>query len=252
MKVDSIGTALIQAVKNERGIDNNQKDNKGFIEKMNQCSLPEQTNKKYSYTIRVEKPYIEPNYTTMEDTEIYNAIVDEFKNKYGDNFLEHHILHISPTSYEQADIVSKFFLKLEQYLGDNYKSVARTAQYGDMTETEVRLEIAKKYNYSSMTLRDFMHMSYEMHCVGVDIGLWNLGESMWSSPNGKYFSGTQEAKNENFSQMLDKPLNINAMMVNANGMKFANNPSCSNLLFDFLSNYFNLRIGNDGYLLTNN
>ncbi len=201
------------------------------------------------YRIEVEQSYEKPDYSTMSDSEIYNAVIDEFKYKYGDDFLENRILCMTPSSYEEANIYSKFRAELEKQIGDSKKvrAVAREATYGDMTDEEIREAISQKYSQGTMTLRDFMHMSYEMQRVGVDVGTRQLAQLMHSDPNGRYMPGGQQEKNDYSMSIMDKPLNKGAVIMNLNGMRFANNRWVSELTTQFITNLFNNQTERNGY-----
>lgn len=198
------------------------------------------------YRIEVADTYDIPDYSAMTDSEKYNAVLDEYKHKYGENFLERKKLCLSPVTYEEATIYSDFHLKLEKLIGRTKEihAAARAADYGDMTDDEVREAIVKQYSQDPMTLRDFMYISYELQRVGVDVGTWQLASLMHSDPepnnpravfNGlNYTPQTAQDRNDYFLILADKPLNTSSIMTHLNGMRFANTPAYSNLTSEFI------------------
>lgn len=228
-----------------------------FMSKMDQI-IQSNERKIYGYKIHVTKPLKtsgKPDYSLLSDPEIYTSVENEYKQKYGDDFLEWDILGLKPKDQEQSNILGRFKEDLARYIcGDprstNYQKIydaARKATYGDMTEEEVRANINNKFVRPGMTYRTFMHMTYEMARVGVDMGLRDFSSLLVCSPKGKYVSNY----NENFNSILDKPLDAMGLVKNANGMKFANHPFYSDFITKFIASQFNIRIGNDGYLLEN-
>lgn len=205
------------------------------------------------YRIEVIQSYERPDYSTMSDSEIYNAVIDEFKYKYGDDFLENRILCMTPSSYEEANMYFKFRAELEKQIGDSKKvrAVAREATYGNMTDEEIREAISQQYSQGTMTLRDFMHMSYEMQRVGVDVGTRQIAQLMHSDPNGRYMPGGQQEKNDYSMSIMDEPLNKGAVIMNLNGMRFANNRWVSELTTQFITNLFNNQTERNGNLFKN-
>ncbi len=206
--------------------------------------------KRVYYRVEVAETYEKPDYSTMSDNEIYNAVLDEYKHKYGDDFLEREKLCLSPVTYEESKIYFDFHLKLEKLLGGSkqIRAAAREAAYGDMTDDEVREAIVKQYSQDSMTLRDFMYISYEMKRVGVDVGTWQLASLMQSDPEPNkprmishglnYTPQTAQEKNDCFLSLVDKPLNTASLITHLNGMRFANTPAYSHLTDQFISNLY--------------
>lgn len=234
----------------------NANENTGdFANKMDQI-MQSNERKIYGYKIHVTEPSklsSKPDYSSMSDAEIYASIENEYKLKYGDDFQEWNILGLKPKDQEQSNILGRFKQDLAKYIcGDprstNYQKIyeaARQATYGDMDEEEVRATIVKKYSHPGMTYREFMHMTHEMARVGVDNGLRDLSSLLVCSPKGKYVNDY----NDNFINILDEPLDVMGLVKNANGMKFASHQFYSDFITKFIASQFNIRVGNDGYLL---
>ncbi len=217
-----------------------------YYEHINEEASATYENRVY-YRIEVADTYEKPDYSTMNENEIYNAVLDEYKHKFGDDFLDRKKLCLSPVTYEEATIYSDFHLKLENLLGGpkEVRAVAREATYGDMSDDEVREAIVEQYSQDTMTLRDFMYISYEMQRVGVDVGTGQLASLMQSDPepnkpravlNGfNYTPQTAQDRNDSFLSLVDKPLNTSSIMTHLNGMSFANTPAYSPMTSSFIS-----------------
>lgn len=209
------------------------------------------------YRIEVDQSYERPDYSTMSDGEIYNAVLDEYKYKYGDDFLERRILCLSPVSFAETTMYVRFRRELEKLIGGSkeIQAAAREAAYGDMTQEEVRGAILQQYSQKPMTLRDFMHMSYEMSRVGVDVGTRQLASLMQSDPHPNrprpLYPKTQQEQNDYFMSIVDKPLDIASVTLHLDGIRFANAPSYSSLTTKFISNLFNNLTESNGYLKEN-
>ncbi len=198
------------------------------------------------------KPIEKPDYSSMTDIEIYDAVVSDYKAMYGEYFLERRIMGLMPRTYEEALIIMNFDKELEKQIGGGSKGVrevARKAAYGDLTDNEVRRIIIENYTKTTpMTLRSFMEMSYEMRRVGVDVGVREIAENLSSAPHGTYMPFTPQERADYMEGIMNKPLDIKGLAMTTNGMRFANSNYYNSEASYFIANLFGIPINSNGYL----
>lgn len=157
-----------------------------------------------------------PDYTGMSDAEKYTAIYDRYKEAFGDFLPAGAISYPGGTHDGTIQILQQFQRELIETFGSDKaaRQAAKVAQYGDMSDSDVRAAIAAKYPPANkITLREFHEMTWEMYNVGVDDGLRNVlgAASSWG-----YFESPLIRE-----EMLDKPLDLKLLCESYSGMLYA-------------------------------
>lgn len=151
------------------------------------------------------------DYSQMNDVEIYNSIYDRYNEAFGD-FLSQHRLHIPydlKTHYYYA--ANAFRQELCSHFGwDGAMEVTRKANYGDMSDVEIRNALAEKYHSGPlMTLRNALSMTYELSFMGMDDNTWAFLSSCSSgSDEEMYRLGFDGPYPEYWQMLLDRPVNL--------------------------------------------
>jgi hypothetical protein len=140
---------------------------------LEECKLNFDTTNHYEFLRLTE----ETDLTGLSDTEKYMTISDKYKYCFGDDFLNSFSLG-TPIPNLYLGILKRFSSELTEQFGtaEAVQKVYRQAEYGNMTDAQIRAEIIDKYPpKGERTYRDIMYMSYEMNRAGVDNGLFGNG-----------------------------------------------------------------------------
>jgi len=154
------------------------------------------------------------DYSGMSDAEKVMAIYNRWDQAFGDFRQASAIGYGSLAGLQTADSIIRlqFYNELKSVFGSVEKATAayRAAQYGGMSNSEIRMEIAAKYPpMNKITLRDFYYMVWEMEQVGVDEGL----PRVLGSANSWGVLVREE--------LLDKPLDVRWLCDSYNTMRNA-------------------------------
>ena len=153
------------------------------------------------------------DYTGMSDAEKVMAIYDRYDQAFG-NFRRASAIGYQGLSGIQTDDVKiwrQFNNELISVFGSIERANAayRTAQYGNMSDAEIRAEITAKYPPTDrMTLREFHEMVWEMSVVGVDDGL----STVLGTAADRMGILVRE-------ELLDKPLDLNWLLNSFNTLR---------------------------------
>jgi hypothetical protein len=162
-----------------------------------------------------------PDYTGMSDAEKYTAIYDRYKEAFGDFLPAGAISYVGDPQATTSQIWMQFGRELREVFG-SYEAALRAnkvAQYGNMSDSDIRAAIASKYPpMNKITLREFHEMTWEMCRVGVDNG---LHEVLGSSTSWGYYSNNSVSSGLIREEMLDKPLDLKSLCDAYNGMLYA-------------------------------
>jgi hypothetical protein len=140
---------------------------------LEECKLNFDTTNHYEFLRLTE----ETDLTELSDTEKYMSILDKYEYCYGNDFLNSFSLG-TPYPYMYLGLLKRFNSELTEQFGsaEAAQKVSRQAEYGNMTNAQIRAEIIDKYPpKGERTYRDIMYMSYEMSRAGVDNGLFGNG-----------------------------------------------------------------------------
>jgi hypothetical protein len=130
-----------------------------------------------AYSPEFQQMTEETDLTGLSDTEKYLTIMDKYEYCYGDDFLKSFSLGV-PLPSQYLGKLGRLSDELTEQFGSREaaQKVARQAEYGNMTDGEIRAEIIDKYPpKGERTYRDIIYMSYEMNRAGVDYGLFGNG-----------------------------------------------------------------------------
>lgn len=116
------------------------------------------------------------DYTGMSNAEKYTAIYDKYKYCYGENFLSAFAYSYPYTGPDDpySAVQRTFLAELTSEFGSIEAAwqANKTAQYGNMSDSDIRKVIMDKYPpMGEITIRDFYKMTFEMRTVGVDCGI---------------------------------------------------------------------------------
>jgi len=154
------------------------------------------------------------DYSGMSDTEKVMSIYNRYEEAFGD-FRSVWALPYNGDSDEYSRfnrIWNQFQKELTEAFGTPEKATAayRVAQYGSMSNADIRAEIASKYPPpGEMTLRDFKYMLWEMRQAGADDGLTNVMNA--AIENTEMCSLVRE-------ELLDTPFDINWLLGGYNSL----------------------------------
>jgi hypothetical protein len=130
-----------------------------------------------AYSLEFQQMTEETDLSGLSDTEKYKAIMDKYEYCYGDDFLNSYSLGVPITS-QYLGKLKRLSDELEEQFGSAEAAlkVFRQAEYGNITDAQIRAEIIDKYPpKGERTYRDIIYMSYEMNRAGVDNGLFGNG-----------------------------------------------------------------------------
>jgi hypothetical protein len=167
------------------------------------------------------------DFSNIDDAEKYMAIHGLYARTFGENFLMGGAITYNTglTDCIYKAIYSQFKDDLATLFGSAEKAAqaARTAIYGNKSDTEIRAEIMAKYPPSErMTLRDLHFMTWEMAQVGLDDGLHEVvlnATSFWSHvwrPDG--FILTVDDSTRLREHILDQRLDSNFLCIAYNSL----------------------------------
>ena len=170
------------------------------------------------------------DYSGMSDADKVMMIYNRWDKAFGDFRQAAAVGSMGLAGIQTADnkIMLQFINELTDVFGnmENVHAAYRTAQYGNMSNSEIRAEIANRYpSTNKITLRDFYHMVWEMEQVGVDEGLPRL-----LSNANNWGPLVRE-------ELLDKPLDVRWLCDTYNSMRNA------------AAKTFNNDVGNSGIVL---
>ncbi len=114
------------------------------------------------------------DYTGMSNAEKVTIIMEKYKHCYGEDFMKSFAVEYYPMNNRYADIKSKLYNELTEEFGsiENAWKANREAQYGNISESEVRKAIMEKYMQNDkMTLRNLYEAAQEMDLTGVGYAL---------------------------------------------------------------------------------
>lgn len=157
------------------------------------------------------------DYTGMTDAEIFKSIFDRYEEVFS-GFKFARAVSYPTTNTATGAIWTQFEREINNVFGrgntERRRAATREAFFGDKSDTEIRKAIAANYPPAGqITLRQFLHMRWEMVMVGVDAG---IGHAM--SINGM---DTPERE-----MLLDRPLDIRWLV---NGLNHLNGLCPSNV-----------------------
>ena len=148
------------------------------------------------------------DYSGMSDSEKVMSIYNRYDEAFGD-FRSAWALPYNGDSSEYSTF-NKIWIQFQRELtaafGTPEKATAayKVAQYGNMSNADIRAEIASKYPpVGEMTLRDFKHMLWEMRQVGADDGLQYVMNA--AIENTEMCSLVRE-------ELLDTPFDVNWLL----------------------------------------
>jgi len=163
------------------------------------------------------------DYSGMSDTEKFMTIYDRYNQAFRGFWTSSAIWYPSLGNTAVDLIQRDFTSELTAVFGSMEKATDayRAAQYGNMSDSEIRETIAAKYPpLGKITLREFSYMVDEMSQVGVDEKLrYILGEAMVNSGLGDIMVR---------EELLDKPIDIQMLCKQYNTMRNAIAKTISN------------------------
>lgn len=175
----------------------------------------------YAKLAEVKNAAATADFTGLSDAEKYAAIYDRYAQAFGKDFCQSASISYPADHRTSASEIRFWFNKeLKAVLGSDKKIEAarRTAQYGSMSDQEIRAAIKDKYAPADdeMTLREFYYMVWEMDQAGVADGL------------SKVLRRTETTTKFVREELLDKPLDLKRLcdtynMMCAEAFKSSNN-----------------------------
>jgi len=155
------------------------------------------------------------DYSGMSDVQKVMSIYDRYEDAFGDFYLLGATVPGGQSDFANAwrKVSAQFQRELIETFGTAEKAqeAYRRAQYGNMSNYDIRAEIASKYPpVGEMTLRDFNKMLGEMMHFGVDDGLFHA------------YARAKENTNMNYlvmAELMDKPLDLNWLCAGFNGIQ---------------------------------